>query len=291
MHILLTGATGLVGPSLIQHLILSGHTVAILSRSAKRAEASLGFPLTAFDWDPEHDLAPERAFLDGPVVDAVVHLAGESVASGRWTEQRKRSILESRQLGTRNLVQRLLALSPERRPKVLVSASAVGFYGRDAQGEMTEDASPSAEVLATDFLAQVCKVWETEAHQAQSAGIRTVQGRIGIVLSPEGGALAQMLPIFAAGLGGPQGNGQQCMSWIHIDDLVSAIVHAVKTDSLSGPVNWVAPNPVSNKEFAQTLGRTLGVRQFCLRQRWRSELRLVKWRTSSSEDRTLAPRS
>lgn len=252
MHILLTGATGLVGTALVKRLAHMGHTVSILSRNAKRAQESLGVPLTAHDWNPESNAAPARAFLEGLRVDAVVHLAGESVAAGRWTVARKRAILESRQLGTRNLVQTLLGLPPERRPSVLVSASAVGIYGLSPHGEVTEESLP-----ADDFLAQVCQVWESEARKAESAGLRTVQGRIGVVLSSEGGALAQMLPIFRAGAGGPQGSGRQWMSWIHIEDLVSAIVHAIETESLSGAVNWVSPHPVTNREFARALGLAL----------------------------------
>lgn len=237
MHFLLTGGSGLVGSALVEAIQQAGHTFT---------------PLSHRQWDVQKEVAPASLFLEDKRIDVVVHLAGAPIAEGRWSAARKEEILRTRELGTRNLVQTLRSLSLERRPKALVSASAIGYYGLDPQGMMSED-SPAGR----DFLAQVCVAWEREAREAQDLGIRTVQGRIGIVLAREGGALAQLLPLFRAGLGGPQGDGKQWMSWIHRTDVVQAILHCALNPSVTGPVNWVSPHPVRNEEFARTLGRAL----------------------------------
>jgi uncharacterized protein (TIGR01777 family) len=183
-------------------------------------------------------------------VDAVVHLAGENIAAGRWTAARKEEIRRSRVEGTRRLCESLTRLS--RRPKALVSASAMGFYG-DRGDEVLRENSPPGN----DFLAQVCREWEAATEPASRAGIRAVQLRFGMILSPAGGALKKMLLPFKLGVGGRIGSGRQFMSWIAIDDVVGAIHHAIVTESLQGPVNAVAPTPVNNTEYTRTLARVL----------------------------------
>jgi uncharacterized protein (TIGR01777 family) len=199
----------------------------------------------AFDWDAARETAPERAF-DG--VSAVVHLAGEPV-TGRWTAEKKRKIYTSREQGTHHLVGALRRL--DRRPDVLISASAIGYYGDRGDETLPENAAP-----ADDFLARVCKAWEAEAARAAALGIRVAVPRISVVLSAAGGALANMLLPFRLGVGGPVGSGRQWWSWIHIDDLVAAIDFLIERP-IEGPFNLCSPKPVRQAEFAQTLGRVL----------------------------------
>lgn len=196
-------------------------------------------------WRPDQPISPEA--VSG--FDAVIHLAGESIA-GRWTAAKKQRIRESRVRGTRNLAQAVA--SAPRKPQVFVSSSAIGYYGDRGEEILTEESSPGA-----GFLAEVCRVWEAATEAAAKAGIRTVQIRTGVVLSATGGALAKMLPPFKLGLGGILGNGRQWMSWIDIQDMVDAIQHIVKTDALRGPVNMIAPAPVINLEFTKTLAGAL----------------------------------
>ncbi len=200
-----------------------------------------------FRWDPLREPLPAEA-LEG--VDVVYHLAGESVAEGRWTAAQKARIRDSRVIGTRNLVQGIKQV--ERKPSVLVSASAVGYYGNRGDDELTESAPP-----ADDFLAEVCVAWEQEALMAEQLGVRTVTARTGIVLGAGGGALAKMLTPFKLGAGGPLGNGKQWMPWVHVADLARLYVHAADTPSINGPMNAVAPHPVRNSEFTKALGRQL----------------------------------
>ena len=197
-------------------------------------------------WDPLAPLSP--AAVSG--FDVVVHLAGESVV-GRWTEGKKKAIRESRVQGTRNLAAALA--QTEAKPLVLVCASAVGFYG-DRGEEVLREESPGGQ----GFLPEVCRKWEEASRIAAGAGIRTVNIRIGLVLTAKGGALGNMLKPFKLGLGGRIGSGQQWWSWIHVDDIVGGIHHAIRTESLSGPVNLVAPNPVRNAEFTKVLASVLG---------------------------------
>ena len=199
-------------------------------------------------WNPLAPLAP--AVVSG--FDAVIHLAGESVV-GRWTEEKKRAIRESRVQGTRHLVAALAGVKSGARPRVLVCASAVGFYG-DRGDEVLREESLSGQ----GFLPEVCREWEDAAQTAASAGIRTVNIRIGLVLSPQGGALESILKPFRLGLGGRIGSGQQWWSWIHVDDIVGGIHHAMRSEALSGPVNLAAPNPVRNAEFTKVLASVLG---------------------------------
>lgn len=239
-RVLVTGASGLVGRALVAFLSTGGHEVVRLVRRA----AGPG----EITWHPERGELDPRA-LEG--FDAVVHLAGEGIADGRWSEARKASILESRELGT-SLLARALA-SCAKPPEVLVSASAIGYYGDRPDGPVDED-SPSGE----GFLPEVCRRWEAATEPARAAGVRVVNLRLGVVLSPRGGALARLLTPFELGLGGPVGDGRQGMSWIALDDVLGAVQHAIFTPALEGPVNATAPAPESNAEFARALGAVLG---------------------------------
>jgi len=244
MRAIVTGATGLVGSKLLSRL---DHP-AVLSRDAAQAAATLGRDAaTIFEWDPQREPAPAEAFQN---VDVVFHLAGESVAEGRWTAEKKARIRDSRVLGTRNLVATLRQL--ERPPRVLISASAVGYYGDRGDEILDETSSPG-----DDFLAQVSVDWEREALAAGEAGIRVVTMRTGIVLSKDGGALAKMLTPFRLGLGSPLGSGRQWVPWIHIDDLVGLLLLAAERDDLQGPLNATVPTPVTNREFTKALGRAV----------------------------------
>ncbi len=236
--ILVTGATGLIGRALVPFLRTLGHTVRTLSRRAAGAGA--------FRWDPAAGEIEEGA-LEG--VQAVIHLAGENIAGGLWTKARRERILRSRVEGTRLLAERAAALREP--PEVFVCASGVNVYAAD--GRLRDENGPGGD----GFLAEVCRAWEGAAATAESAGMRTVFVRTGVVLSPAGGALGKMLPVFRAGLGGPVGGGSQHMSWIAMDDLLDVYAAAVADDALRGPVNAVAPQAVPQREFARVLGRVL----------------------------------
>jgi uncharacterized protein (TIGR01777 family) len=243
MKALVTGGTGFVGKQLLN--LLDRPTV--LSRDVSRAQRAVGQVAgRVIGWDPLAGPPPAEAF-DG--VDVVFHLAGESVAEGRWTAAQKARIRDSRVIGTRQLVAGIARAEP--RPRVLVSASAVGYYGDRGEEELTEASSPG-----TDFLADVCRGWEQEAAAAEQHGLRVVLARTGIVLG-HGGALAKMLTPFKLGAGGPLGNGRQWMPWIHVADLARLYHHAAETSSIRGPMNAVGPNPVRNSEFTKALGRVL----------------------------------
>ncbi len=248
MRSLVTGATGFVGSRLMQRL----ERPVVLSRSAPKAKAKLSERLfDAYDWDAEHALPPLAAFKN---VETIFHLAGEPVSEGRWTDAKKVALRESRVAGTRHLVEALGQLPAERRPKTLVSASAVGYYGSRGDEVLTEVAEPQ-----DSYLAEICVAWENEAWRASELGMRVVMIRVGIVLGPGGGALAKMLPPFKLWVGSPLGNGRQWMPWIHLDDLVEMFLFAAETDTFYGPANGSAPNPVTNREFTHTLGKVLGV--------------------------------
>ena len=239
MNIAMTGASGLVGSTLAPMLTTGGHTVTRLVRGeAGEAEVT---------WDPRADSFDASA-LDG--VDAVVHLAGKNIAAARWSARVKEEIRSSRVGGTRVLCEGLAKM--QSRPTVLVCASATGFYGNRGDEHLTEESS-----VGTGFLSEVVQEWETATQPARDSGIRVVNLRFGVILSPKAGALAKMLLPFKLGAGGRVGSGQQYWSWISLDDATSSVHHALTTDSLAGPVNSVAPNPVTNIEFTKTLGRVL----------------------------------
>ena len=239
MNVLMSGAKGLIGSALIPELEAGGHTVNRLTRKP-HSEGDIR-------WDPE--VGEIEGDLAG--FDAVVHLAGESIAEGRWTTEKKRRILESRKKGTHLLAESVAGLSEQ--PSVMVSASAIGYYGDRGNELLTEESEPG-----TMFLSKVCQEWEAAAEPAREAGMRVVHPRFGIVLTTEGGALGTTLPIFKLGGGGKIGTGRQYWSWVSLDDVVGAIVHAINTDALSGPVNVVAPDPRTNAEYTKVLGRVLG---------------------------------
>lgn len=242
MRVLVSGATGLIGVALSDALRARGDIVVSLSRNPDRAEAP------AVAWDPRgQELAP-NALED---VDAVIHLAGESIAAGRWTPEQKDRIRLSRTQGTRLLAE-AIAEAPKK-PSVFVSASAIGFYG-NRDDEALDETSASG----TGFLAEVCIEWEAAAEPAREAGVRVVHPRIGIVLAKDGGALEKMLLPFRLGLGGRMGSGQQYMSWIALEDVVGLLLFALDNAELSGPMNVTAPSPATNAEFTRALGRALG---------------------------------
>jgi uncharacterized protein len=249
-RVTVTGATGLIGTALVETLQRLGAEVTVLSRDAGRAREQIGraglAPVQAFDWDPLGEPAPAAA-LSGR--DAVAHLAGENIAQ-RWSARAKAAIRDSRVTGTRNLVAGLA--DSEQRPGVLVSSSAIGYYGARGEEPLDEDAAPGR-----DFLSQVCVAWEAEAEKAAELGLRVVHVRTGVVLARAGGALQKMLPPFRLGVGGPVAGGRQYVSWVHRDDVVAIYAAALSDDRWSGPVNATAPDPVSNRDFSRALGRVL----------------------------------
>jgi len=234
MKIAVTGSSGLVGSALVPTLQSASHEVVRLKRP--------------HHWDPERELVDVSAFAG---LEAIVHLAGENIASGRWTEDRKRRIRDSRVKGTRRIAETISRMVPP--PQVLVSASAIGYYGDRGNELLREESAPG-----TGFLPDVCRQWEAATDAATRKGIRVVHLRTGIVLSSKGGAMAKMLTPFKLGVGGIIGTGNQYWSWISLDDVCAAIVHCIQANGLHGPVNLVSPRPVTNQEFTKTLGRVLG---------------------------------
>jgi uncharacterized protein (TIGR01777 family) len=248
MKVLIAGATGFIGTQLARALAAGGVAVAALVRDTVQAAARLPPGVTLHPWDAVEGPPPTGAF-DG--VDAVVNLTGESVADGRWSEARKKRLRDSRVVGTRALVNEIRGLS--RKPRVMVAASAVGYYG-DRGGEiLTETSAPG-----TGFLPELARDWEAESLRAAELGVRVVVLRNGAVLSPAGGMLRKILPLFRLGLGGRIGPGTQWFPWIHIDDEVALVKHAIDDERAVGVLNAVAPEPVTNRELTAALGETLG---------------------------------
>ena len=243
MRVTVTGATGTIGRDLVAELVQRGDEVTALSRDPAAADLgveTLGWP------DPKRERPPAGAFHGR---DAVVNLLGETLAQ-RWSDEAKREIRESRVLATRNLVAALATLPEGERPRTLVSQSAAGWYGPRGDESLDED-QPAGD----DFLAGVVRDWEAEARKAP--GMRVVLTRTGVVLSPRGGALEKMMPFFKLGIGGPVAGGKQYVPWVHMDDVVGAILFCLDSEAASGPVNVTAPEPVTNREFSRTLGRVL----------------------------------
>lgn len=239
MFALITGATGMVGRRLLADL----GSAAVLSRRPEGVELP---GARTFGWEPSQP--PPAEAIEG--VQVVFHLAGEPVASGRWSAAKKRAIRDSRVVASRQLVEGLRRL-PER-PRVLVSASAVGWYGDRGDTPLDEGSAPGE-----GFLAEVCAGWEAEVMAAEQLGVRVVCARLGLVLAPEGGALGRMLPLFRRGLGGRLGSGRQWMSWVHVDDVVGMLRFAAQTEGTRGPLNVVAPQPVRNLDFTQALAKAV----------------------------------
>ena len=248
MRVAVTGATGTIGRALVEDLHARGDEVTVLSRDAERAREAFGDAVEVVTWrDPKTEPAPVEGLAGR---HAVVNLLGEPIAQ-RWTDEAKREIRDSRVLGTENLVRGLAASEP--RPGVLISQSGEGVYprGRDPVDERAEPARG-------EFPADVVVAWEGEAMKATDLGLRVVTTRTGVVLSRQGGALATMLPFFRAGVGGPVAGGEQYVSWVHLDDVVDALVLCLDRDEARGPVNVTAPNPATNRAFSKALGRVLG---------------------------------
>jgi hypothetical protein len=247
-RIVVTGATGTLGRTVVGALLERGDAVVALSRDAERGRSRLPDGVEVHAWPEPVSAPPPTDALSG--ADGVIHLLGEPVAQ-RWSDSAKRAIRESRESGTRNLVDGLLALDDPARPTVLVSQSATGYYGPRGEEALDEHAEPGS-----DFLAQVVLAWEHEAERA-SAQLRVATARTGVVLSPSGGALAQMLPFFRLGIGGPVAGGGQYVPWVHQDDVVGALLFCLDNQAARGPLNLTAPNPVTNRKLSKALGRAL----------------------------------
>jgi uncharacterized protein (TIGR01777 family) len=251
MRIFITGGTGLVGRRLVRRLQERGDQPLILTRRAAAARELFGAKAELVEGDPMRAGDWMNAIGD---CDAVIHLAGENIFSHRWNTSFKKQLRDSRILSTQNIVE-ALRRKPRRadgRPKTLVNASAIGFYGPRGDEELDEDSSPGS-----DFLAQLCIEWEQAARAAESSGVRVAMIRVGVVLDKEGGALAKLLTPFKLGAGGPVGSGRQWMSWIHHADLVGLFLLALDHADARGPINGTAPNPLTNRDFGTTLGRVL----------------------------------
>jgi hypothetical protein len=246
MKVLVTGSSGFIGSALVERLRAASHEVVRLVRSASTTAADPAN--NVFEWDVASGAVDPRALESAA---AVVHLAGDNIAAGRWTAAKKARIRASRVDATRKMAEHLASLAPGKRPRVLVCASAIGFYG-DRGEELVDETSPPG----TGFLADVCRDWEAAPAPTQAAGVRVVQLRTGMAVG-RGGALAKMLLPFKLGLGGILGSGRQWVSWIALDDLIAVIERAIANDALRGPVNAVTSNPVTNYEFTKTLGKVL----------------------------------
>ena len=249
MRILIAGGSGFLGQALARRLVADGHRVQILTRQAVRPAATdLASPVERISWTPDGDIGPWAAPCRG--TDVIVNLAGESLAAGRWSLPRKAQLTVSRLHPTRSLATFIAQTDPK--PALLLTSSAIGFYGDRGEDVITESAP-----VGTEFLAELCAGWENQAVRARTFGTRVVPLRTGLVLDPAQGALAKMILPFRLGVGGRFGSGRQYMSWIHRDDWVSLVRWAVAEPGLDGPLNATAPHPVTNAEFARTLGRVL----------------------------------
>lgn len=241
-HILLTGGSGFIGQQLVPTLLSAGHTITVFTRNPKKTSAIFQQQVTTID--NLEGLSADDHF------DAVINLAGEGIGDRRWTDSVKQQLRDSRLLTTASLVEYFKRAN--QKPAVFISGSAIGVYGLHGDEKLDEQASGD-----DSFSSKLCRDWEAQAAEAEALGIRCCYLRTGVVLGKNGGALSKMLPPFKMALGGPMGSGQQWMSWVHMDDLVNAIVYALETPSINGPINGTAPNPVTNKAFSKALGAAL----------------------------------
>lgn len=247
MKIIVTGATGLIGKKLAKALIERGDEVIVFSRDAKKNRSIFSIEMDCVEWNYQH---PEQWKSKLEDSNAIIHLAGLNLFAERWNDDFKKAVLESRAVSTKNLVDAIKSCN--NKPEVFISASGVGYYGDSGENLLVEE-SPNGK----DFLAKVCKTWENESAKVETANVRSVQIRTGLVLSTEDGALKQMLPAFKMFAGGPLGNGKQWMSWLHIDDIIGIYLHAIDNKVVAGAVNAASPNPIRMKEFAKKLGEVL----------------------------------
>ena len=247
-HIVMTGGTGLLGTRLTRELLKRGDHVTVLTRNPDKAHDTLPDVSEALRWLSDENDDDWQGAIDG--ADAVIHLAGESIAEERWTDEYKQRMYDSRIDTAAKLIEAIAKAG--KRPEVMISVSAVGYYGDTGDREIDEDSSPG-----DDFLAELCVAWEGEARKAEQYGVRVVTPRMGLVLARNGGALDKLLTPFKMFAGGPVGNGEQWFPWIHIEDAVGIFMHALDTRSLSGPLNAVAPELIRNREFAVALGEAL----------------------------------
>lgn len=241
-HILLTGGSGFIGQQLVPTLLSAGHTITVFTRNPKKTSAIFQQQVTTID--SLEGLSADDHF------DAVINLAGEGIGDRRWTDSVKQQLRDSRLLTTASLIEYFKRAN--QKPAVFISGSAIGVYGLHGDEKLDEQASGD-----DNFSSKLCRDWEAQAAEAEALGIRCCYLRTGVVLGKNGGALSKMLPPFKMALGGPMGSGQQWMSWVHMDDLVNAIVYALETPSINGPINGTAPNPVTNKAFSKALGAAL----------------------------------
>jgi uncharacterized protein len=252
-HVLVTGATGVIGAQLALRLIERGEKVVLLVRSPEAAAHKVPGAAGYVQWDSEMESGEWTGFVNGS--KAVIHLAGKPLLESRWNEAHKAECYDSRILGTRHIVSAIA--SAAEKPEVFISSSAIGYYGSFERCDDTPELAESGKE-GSDFLAKICFDWEKEAFSAEKSGVRLVLLRTGIVLSTRGGMLQKMLSPFNFFLGGPIGSGLQCISWIHVDDEIACIIEALDNKGYRGPINLVSPQPVSMKEFARTLGLALG---------------------------------
>ncbi len=247
MKIFITGGTGFIGRSLIKSLLDDGHMVTVLSRSAQKAESILGSKVTIIEGDPR----VAGSWMDEiGTCEAVINLCGAPILKKKWTDERKQLLLDSRIIPTRLIVEAIK--KAKKRPRVLISGSAVGYYSDRGDELIAEESGPGR-----DFGAKLCSSWEAEANKATELGVRVVTVRTGMVLGRGGGALAQMTPPFKFFVGGPIGSGRQYMSWIHLDDHIGITKLALTDTSITGPVNMTAPNPVTNRDFMKAIGNAM----------------------------------
>ena len=253
MNILITGGTGFVGGHLVKALIKQNHQVTILTRDASKYNQNKSLPVNYISWNPEKDLAPKNAFVNGQgekIVDVVINLMGENISNRRWSTAQKKKIFNSRILGTKNLVSAIEKYLPSNLD-LFISTSAIGLYEANTDIELNEDG-----IMGKGFLPNVCQEWESATNTLSKTN-RKLIARVGVVFGNNGGALQKLLPIFKLGGGGPIGNGKQVMSWIHVADLVNIFIKAISNENYKGVVNAVSPNAISNTEFTKAFARAV----------------------------------